>query len=60
MHGGLRAVANTDIFHGVLLILFFFMAVIALVAAAGGLTTARPGRSESGFPKRPEGTSLTH
>jgi signal transduction histidine kinase len=24
------------------------------------LPTARPGRSESGFPKRPEGTSLTH
>jgi solute:Na+ symporter, SSS family len=38
MHGGLRAVANTDIFHGVLLLLFFVIAVVALTAAAGGMT----------------------
>lgn len=35
--GGLRAVANTDIFHGVLLLLFLLTAVIVLVTHAGGI-----------------------
>ena len=37
LKGGLRAVANTDIFHGVLLILFFIVAIVTLVLHAGGL-----------------------
>jgi hypothetical protein len=32
----------------------------AAKAVKAATATARPGRSESGFPKRPEGTSLTH
>jgi solute:Na+ symporter, SSS family len=38
MHGGLRAVADTDIFHGVLLLIFFVVAVVVMIAAAGGIT----------------------
>ena len=38
MHGGLSAVADTDIFHGILLLAFFVIAVIALVMAAGGVS----------------------
>jgi Na+/proline symporter len=35
--GGLRAVANTDVFHGVLLLIFILGTIVALVANAGGL-----------------------
>jgi Na+/proline symporter len=34
--GGLRAVANTDVFHGALLVLFLLAVVFTLVAHAGG------------------------
>jgi Na+/proline symporter len=36
MKGGLRAVADTDIFHGFLLIGFFILSVIMLIMFAGG------------------------
>ena len=36
--GGLRAVANTDIFHGVLLLIFLLGAVTVLVTHGGGVT----------------------
>ena len=35
--GGLRAVANTDVFHGFLLLAFLVAAVVVLVIHAGGL-----------------------
>jgi solute:Na+ symporter, SSS family len=37
LKGGLRAVANTDIFHGVLLLLFLIAAIAAVVTHAGGI-----------------------
>jgi Na+/proline symporter len=37
LKGGLRAVANTDIFHGFLLVLFFIVSIATLVLDAGGL-----------------------
>lgn len=36
--GGLRAIAQTDVFHGVMLILFFLVAMPVLVTAGGGMT----------------------
>ena len=38
LHGGLRAVANTDIFHGLLLLVFFVMCVVVLTLACGGVS----------------------
>jgi Na+/proline symporter len=38
LKGGLRAVANTDIFHGVLLLLFFVVTLVMLISHAGGLS----------------------
>lgn len=37
LKGGLRAVANTDIFHGILLLLFLLGSIIALVIHGGGV-----------------------
>ena len=37
LKGGLRAVANTDIFHGILLLVFLFAAVIVLAIHGGGV-----------------------
>jgi Na+/proline symporter len=37
LKGGLRAVANTDIFHGVLLLLFLVGTIITIVFYAGGI-----------------------
>jgi Na+/proline symporter len=37
LKGGLRAVANTDIFHGVLLLIFLIAAIITIVFHAGGI-----------------------
>ncbi len=37
LKGGLRAVANTDILHGVLLLLFLVGAIIVIVGHAGGI-----------------------
>jgi len=37
LKGGLRAVANTDIFHGALLLIFLLVTVVTLMAHAGGL-----------------------
>jgi len=38
LKGGLRAVANTDVFHGVLLILFLVVTLVMLILHAGGLS----------------------
>ncbi len=35
--GGLRAIAQTDVFHGVLLLVFFLLTIPVLLGAAGGL-----------------------
>jgi Na+/proline symporter len=37
LKGGLRAVANTDIFHGVLLLLFLVGTIVTVVLHAGGI-----------------------
>lgn len=37
LKGGLRAVANTDVFHGFLLLVFLLGTIVALVMYAGGL-----------------------
>jgi Na+/proline symporter len=37
LKGGLRAVANTDIFHGVLLLLFLVGVIVTVVLYAGGI-----------------------
>jgi Na+/proline symporter len=37
LKGGLRAVANTDVLHGVLLLLFLIGAIIVIVGHAGGI-----------------------
>jgi SSS family solute:Na+ symporter len=38
LYGGLRAVAQTDVFHGVLLLIFLAMLVVALIWVAGGVS----------------------
>ncbi len=38
LKGGLRAVANTDIFHGILLLSFLLAALVALIHHGGGVT----------------------
>ena len=37
LYGGLRAVADTDVYHGILLLLFFVVLIIGVVSVAGGL-----------------------
>ncbi len=39
LYGGLRAVADTDVYHGILLFLFVPVLIFAVVHAAGGLGT---------------------
>ena len=37
LKGGLRAVANTDVLHGVLLLIFMLAAIVAMLLHAGGI-----------------------